>query len=397
MVLVPAGRSWWALGLAVILLALAVWIVVPPPTPLLLDLAVVAPEVSPWLLLLSLVSAGMAVLDARTRRSARLALALAASTAVLASVPLIQFAAAAHRADNAMTAALGQTFRHQPSQSIRVRPHPLIASELFFGLRPAPVRIIRGISLSGGGSERLSLDLYRPEQAGIFPVVVQIYGGAWQNGAPDNNALLARELAGRGLVVFAIDYRHAPRWQWPTQLADVRLALQWIRRHGPEYGADVSRLALLGRSSGAQLAMLAAYQPEGPEVQAVVNYYGPVDLVEGYRHPPDPDPLNVRAIEEAFLGGSPDQVPEAYSSASPISHVNHRLPPTLSIYGMRDYVVEPRFGTLLHTRLRATGSISVLLQIPWAGHAFDAIPHGPSAQLALYHTERFLAWALAQR
>ncbi len=156
-------------------------------------------------------------------------------------------------------------------------------------------------------------------------------------------------------------------------------------------------MALLGRSSGAQLAMVAAYEPGALPVRAVVNYYGPVDLVEGYRHPPDPDPLNVRAIEEAFLGGSPVQMPEAYRTASPISYVSRSLPPTLSIYGMRDYVVEPRFGGLLHASLRATGSTSVLLQIPWAGHAFDAVPHGPGAQLALYHTERFLAWALAAR
>ena len=32
--------------------------------------------------------------------------------------------------------------------------------------------------------------------------------------------------------------------------------------------------------------------------------------------------------------------------------------------------------------------------VPWAEHGFDAIAAGPSAQLALYHTERFLAWAL---
>jgi acetyl esterase/lipase len=393
------ARSWWALGLAIVLIAIAVWIAVPPTTPLLLDLAVGAPELSPWLLLLSLLSAGIAALDARTYQSASLALALAASTALLASVPLVQFGATARRADDAMTTALGEGFWDRVPQParVRIRPHPLIVSDLFFGLRPAPVRISRGTLPGGEGYEPLGLVVYRPELGGTYPVVVQIYGGAWQRGAADDNALLARELAGSGLVVFAIDYRHAPRWRWPTQLADIQAALRWIRRHASEYGGDVTRLALLGRSSGAQLAMLAAYDPEGPAVQAVVNYYGPVDLVEGYRHPPDPDPLNVRAIEEAFLGGSPDQMPEAYRTASPISYVNHSLPPTLSIYGMRDYVVEPRFGSLLHASLHATGGTSVLLQIPWAGHAFDAIPHGPSAQLALYHTERFLAWALAAR
>jgi acetyl esterase/lipase len=49
---------------------------------------------------------------------------------------------------------------------------------------------------------------------------------------------------------------------------------------------------------------------------------------------------------------------------------------------------------MLQRRLRETGTISVLLEIPWAEHGFDAISNGPSAQLALFQTERFLAWAL---
>jgi acetyl esterase/lipase len=392
-------RSWSVLGLAIVLIAVAVWIVAPPLTPLLLDLAVGAPELSPWLLLLSLLSAGIAAVDARSHQPARVALVLASSAALLASVPLVQFAAAARRAETAMAAALGEGFWDRVPQPVRakVRSRALVARELFLGLRPAPVRIIRSVSIRGEEGEPLALEVYRPEGEGTYPVVVQIYGGAWQRGAAGDNARLAQELAGSGLVVFAIDYRHAPRWRWPAQLADVRAALRWIGRHAPEHGGDVTRLALLGRSSGAQLAMLAAYAPDAPAVRAVVNYYGPVDLVEGYRHPPDPDPLKVRGIEEAFLGGSPDQVPDAYRTASPISYVNRPLPPTLSIYGMRDHVVEPRFGSLLHASLRATGTTSVLLQIPWAEHAFDAVPQGPSAQLALYHTERFLAWALAPR
>ena len=36
------------------------------------------------------------------------------------------------------------------------------------------------------------------------------------------------------------------------------------------------------------------------------------------------------------------------------------------------------------------------LEIPWAGHGFDAVFNGVSSQLALYHTERFLAWAIAR-
>ena len=265
----------------------------------------------------------------------------------------------------------------------------------------------------------LTLDVYRPVAAGRYPVVVQIYGGAWQRGAPGDTATFATYLAAHGFVVFAIDYRHAPEWQWPAQIEDVRAALAWIREHGGDYDADASRLALLGRSAGAQLAMAAAYEPDAPPISAVVSYYGPVDLADGYRNPPRPDPIDVRSIEEAFLGGTPESQPGRYREASPVTYVGSRtarvraasstggsaassargsaasgLPPSLLIYGSRDHVVLPRFGAMLDDRLRAAGAASVFLEIPWAEHAFDLIPNGPSGQLSLYYTEQFLAWAL---
>ena len=49
---------------------------------------------------------------------------------------------------------------------------------------------------------------------------------------------------------------------------------------------------------------------------------------------------------------------------------------------------------MLDEKLRGTGTTSVLLEVPWAEHGFDEVSGGPGAQLALYHTERFLAWAL---
>jgi acetyl esterase/lipase len=226
--------------------------------------------------------------------------------------------------------------------------------------------------------------------------VVQIYGGAWQRGAPADDARFATYLAARGFVVFAVDYRHAPRWVWPAQIDDIRAALGWIREHGREYGGDASRLALVGRSAGAHLAMVAAYQLGAPAISAVVSYYGPVDLTDGYRNPPRPDPLDVRSIETALLGGTPDQMPDRYHDASPIAYAAHRAPPSLLIYGGRDHIVLPRFGALLDARLRAVDAPSVFLEIPWAEHAFDVLPNGPSGQLALYYTERFLAWALTR-
>jgi acetyl esterase/lipase len=377
-------------------LVLALWIVLPPPTYLLLLLAVGAPEVSIWLLCLAALAGGLALPDVRHSRAARIAAGCATLAVILASTPLFRFNATAHRFDAAMRSALGEDYLGTVPTSVRneMRQRPLVVADLFRGIAPAEVRVDRRVPFARHDGVPLTLDIYRPKTPAQAPTVVQIYGGAWQTGVPSAEGTFARYLAAHGYVVFAIDHRHAPRWQWPAQLTDVQAALEWVRVNGASYGANPARLALVGRSSGGQLAMIAAYGPGAPAVRAVVVSYGPVDLTEGYRHPPRPDPLHVRAVEEAFLGGTPEQQPLRYREASPITYVTRPLPPTLLIYAGRDNIVEPRFGALLQRRLRQTGTTSVLLEIPWAEHGFDAISNGPSAQLALFQTERFLAWAL---
>jgi acetyl esterase/lipase len=129
-------------------------------------------------------------------------------------------------------------------------------------------------------------------------------------------------------------------------------------------------------------------------VRAVVSFYGPTDLVEGWRDPPHPDPLDVRGILETYLRGTPDTALRKYREASPVTYVSALVPPTLLVNGGRDHIVSPRFGRELDERLQHAGALSALLEIPWAEHAFDALPNGVSGQIALYYTERFLAWAL---
>jgi acetyl esterase/lipase len=198
-------------------------------------------------------------------------------------------------------------------------------------------------------------------------------------------------------VVFAIDYRHAPTFRWPVQIDDVNDALRWVAAHAAEYGGDTSRVVLMGRSAGAHLATYAAWFTSPIHVRGVVSYYGPADLVEAYKNPPRPDPLHVRAVEEGLIGGTLAQMPERYRDASTIYRLGEMhapVPPTLLIYGGRDHIVEARYGARLASVIAGAGGQVAYLEIPWAEHASDAVFNGPSSQIALYHTERFIAWAV---
>lgn len=386
----------WLLIASIALCLISIWIVLPPPHASLLPLAVGAPELSPWLLLVSVILCAVTFRAASVDVTARVVFNVAVVSAVLCAYPLVRAPFVLAAFDNAMEQGLGKDYESQIPADARaaLRAYRISAMDFARGISRGDVLIRRGIEFAKPNGVPLTVDVYRPVSAGPHPILLQLYGGAWQRGSPEDNPTFAAYFASKGYLVIALDYRHAPEWKWPAQIQDVRAALGWVIAHAAEYEGDRSRIAVIGRSAGAQLALVAAYQAGMPLVRAVASYYGPVDLVEGWRRPPRPDPLDVRAILETYLGGTPETVPAAYHDASPVTYARPRVPPTLLVYGARDHIVEARFGGELNDRLQANGATSVLLEIPWAEHAFDALPNGLSGQIALYYTERFFAWAL---
>ncbi len=395
----PGHLLGWAIAaLAGIVLFLSSWIVVPAPTFTLLPLGVGAPEISPVLLLANGILLGLSLwlrLDTPLRV---IAIALSMAGLVLSSLPLLQLPATVQRAEAQMQATLGPGYANQIPSPLQpyLRPHPFSPLALVTGLPNFNLQPHRQTLLAADGTP-LELEIYQPPQSTtleVTPVIVTIYGGAWQRGEPAETARFSTYMAAQGYAVVAIDYRHAPQHRFPAQLEDVQAALRWIVNQSASYGFDPNHLALVGWSAGAHLAMLAAFQPDGVPVRAVVNYYGPVNLAAGYRNPPVPDPINSRAVLEAFLGGTPEQLPSLYQQASPIHHVRPGLPTTLLIYGQRDHIVKPTFGQQLHTALQTSGNQAALIALPWSEHAFDAVFRGLGNQIALYYTERFIAHCL---
>ncbi len=267
----------------------------------------------------------------------------------------------------------------------------------------------------------LRLDAYLPpddvERNGAGVIVV--HGGSWSAGERSDFPQWNRWLAREGFAVFDIDYRLAPQPNWQTATGDVKCAVRWVKRHAAEFHISPDRLALMGRSAGGHLALLAAYtsgdtrlpasyplmedvedthapteaMPALPSlntsttdesVRAVVSFYGPTDLPWAYDHPANQRVLDGPGAIRRLLGGSPDSAPEMrelYGFASPVAHVNAHAPPTLLIHGGHDQLVLSDNMEMLCAKLKEARVTSRRIYLPYAQHGFDYNFNGWGAQI----------------
>jgi len=196
-----------------------------------------------------------------------------------------------------------------------------------------------------------------------------------------------------------------------------------MKTNASRHGVDPERIVLGGGSAGGHLALLAAYAPQHPEltpedvksadlsVSGVISYYGPTDILATYQFtnqhkyadwspvpvgPDTPRSMGNFGRIDTLLGGHPEQVPDMYELASPITHVHPGCPPTLLIQGKQDLVVPVNAASSLYTKLVESGVPAINVVFPWTAHGFDLLfPQiNPPAQSAMYDVDRFLALIL---
>jgi len=102
--------------------------------------------------------------------------------------------------------------------------------------------------------------LYQPRGAGPFPTIIDVHGGAWHNGDRLNNAGIDRELASRGILVAAVEFRQPPEAGYPASICDVNLATRWLKAHAAEFNGT-ARIGAFGNSSGGHQVVLSALRP----------------------------------------------------------------------------------------------------------------------------------------
>jgi len=370
-----------------LLLALAAMTALPAPHAVLWGASVAATEYGYWLAIAAL----LPIIPTRQQTSLGRVGALCSLMAIpLLVLPIYRARVLGGELQKTFDSEFGTHRREHPPESGEPRTEPIVLQELVRPLRIPEVRFEERTFASYDG-QALTLDVYQPAYLhDAIPGVVVIHGGGWQHG--DNSEFMALNayLASRDYVVAAINYRLAPRWKFPAATEDVKTALAYLKEHASEFPLDPSRLTLLGRSEGGQLALLTAYTAKDPSIRGVVSIYAPSDLTEAYAHP-SPAPLyDTRGLLERYVGGPPAREEKAYAAASPINFVTSASPPTLLVHGARDQTIPADQSARLDDRLREAGVKHVYAELPWATHGCDKSFGGPCGQITMFAVERFL-------
>lgn len=239
----------------------------------------------------------------------------------------------------------------------------------------------KAITYGKGGNADLKLDLARPAQGkGPFPALICLGGGGWAEMSRNDYYPEIIQAANKGFVAVTVDYRVTNikengkvKYPFPAQVYDAKSAVRWLRANAGKYGIDSDHIGAIGFSAGAHIAlMLGLTEPsdglEGESenmqyssrVQAVVNQSGPTELVSMYK----------TAFTYLFdlLGGTPEQFPELYKKASPLTYVRKDSPPVLTIHGENDLEVPLKQAELLDEKMKQAGAFHVLIIKKGLGH-----------------------------
>jgi len=109
----------------------------------------------------------------------------------------------------------------------------------------------------GAGGVPLAVDIFRAKDQGLrpLPVVIMIHGGGLVVGTRKMSRTFCENLAARGFLVFAPEYRRVTESDVFQEIGDVDAALSFVSKKIPEYGGDPERVLVASESAGSFLSL----------------------------------------------------------------------------------------------------------------------------------------------
>jgi acetyl esterase/lipase len=238
--------------------------------------------------------------------------------------------------------------------------------------------------------------------------VLDVHGGAWVRGNRHSDQVLDRALAEAGFLVVAVDFRQPPRHIFPASSVDVHAAIRWLKTRAAELGGIPGRVAALGSSSGAQVALLVGLRPFDKELAAYTDpSLGNTDasLACVLACWPIVDPTARYAFAKAT--GRDDLVANHHQTFVPFERMDEgnprlvvergeaqQLPPVLILQGTNDRNVTPEIQEGFRATYAAAGGTCELAIFPDLVHGFGN-HGGDDTHLAVQRIVPFLNRYLA--
>ena len=219
-------------------------------------------------------------------------------------------------------------------------------------------------------------------------MLLDVHGGGWTIGDRLSDALINLSLARSGITVVAIDYRLAPVHPYPAQLEDTRAAMQRVIDGSDDLGV-AGPIGLIGSSSGAHTAAMAAMQSAGSMATYVVALWPPLDSHARYEYARRAGrDLLVTRTEGYF------QSEQLIREANPRSMLSRKayscLPPMLIVHGEADEEVPVSLSREFAEAYSEAGGEVELHTFPDMPHLFMLKP-GPQTDRALEVVKSFIA------
>jgi acetyl esterase/lipase len=233
------------------------------------------------------------------------------------------------------------------------------------------------------------LDLYLPQGARDFPVMLFIHGGAWVFGDKEQLGLyhhLATYWARRGIGVVVANYRLSPGVKHPAHVQDVAKAFAWTKANLGSYGGDVGQLFVSGQSAGGHLVSLLATDEsyliaEGcriADIRGVLTLSGVYNLpsrgpaggIGAVTGETGGATMPARRMPFSSVFGSDPKVVEA---AAPARHVHAGLPPFLVLYAENDPKILREMAVEFAAALKNAKQKVDLVEAPNRNHISELI------------------------
>ncbi len=232
----------------------------------------------------------------------------------------------------------------------------------------------------------LKMDVYFPQtlSSGTETALLYVHGGGWAAGDKTAGEGIQdfAELLRRGYVIFAVNYRLAPEYEFPAMIEDVKCAVRSIRSNATTWDIDPDNIGAWGGSAGGHLVNMlgttdaddgfegdGGYAGVSSRVQAVVDYFGPADFTTSFTGGSATTLASVFGID----GGN--NSPEA-AAVSPVTYATSDDPPFAIYQGEEDILVWPDQSQRMYDALVAVGVETTLTMVANAGHGF--VPSGGS-------------------